>query len=636
MPGEDRYRRIRKTLLDLAGKGVLPDRILVKGLEIAEREPEELSGNSLQYCLLLDRLIRKEVNTAEFLDRWYAIDSSSPMQSGLKPGMRIGRYRIQSLIARGGMGAVWRGVDTNTDEIVAIKAIANDLISNPSFKKRINDEAHRHQRLVHPNIIPLKDVFESAGVTCIVMKMIDGPSLYRKLESHPNKRLEVNAAVPILKDILGALDYAHRQGVIHRDVKPSNVLIDENNQAILIDFGIALAVGEDRHTRTGEIVGTTLYLSPEQINNPKTIDHRSDIYSVGCVFYEMLTGRPPFLGGRDGVADSDFSIMQAHVTKQPIHPKKLISSIPAKLDELVMGALEKDPNKRIPGCREFEKLLNDALQPTEEERRKHAAQRRTEEQRRDEKAKEENQKRTEQEAEQWRLEAEAHRKVEEEQERKRAAKSPNRLYRYSGGIAVIAIVVVIVSVMMTAREEISPPPPPAPAPAPALNALDYFTRGLALQNKGDLDGALIEYGEAIRLKPDYADAYNNRGIARSDTRDFDGAIKDYSEAIRLNPDYALAYNNRGNAREGKRDFDGAIKDYSEAIRLKPDYALAYLNRGVARYGKRDFDGAIKDYSEAIRLNPDDVDAYSKRSIVLRDKGDLNGAARDEEAARRIK
>ena len=276
-------------------------------------------------------------------------------------------------------------------------------------------------------------------------------------------------------------------------------------------------MGEDRHTRTGEIIGTTVYLSPEQINNPKTIDHRSDIYSVGCVFYEMLTGRPPFLGGRDGVADSDFSIMQAHVTKQPIHPKKLISSIPAKLDELVMGALEKDPNKRIPGCREFEKLLNDALQPTEEERRKHATQWRTEEQRRDEKAEEENRKRIEQEAEQWSLEAEAHRRVEEEQERKRADKSPNRLYRYSGGIAVIAIVVaVIVLVMMTAREEISPPPPPpppsAPAPAPALNALDYFTRGRALQNKGDLDGALIEYGEAIRLKPDYADAYFNRGL----------------------------------------------------------------------------------------------------------------------------
>jgi serine/threonine-protein kinase len=368
MPREDRYRQIRQTLLELAGKEVLPDRILAKALDIAKQKPEELSGNSPQYDVLLDRLTQKRLNTAEFVDAWYAIEASSPPHIGLKPGMQIGHYEIENLMARGGMGVVWRGRDLARKEPVAIKAIANDLITNPSFRKRIQDEAHRHQKLVHPNIIPVTDVFESGGATCIVMKLINGPSLSGMLENQPNKRLDVDAAVPIIKDILNALDYAHRQGIVHRDVKPSNVLIDESNRAILIDFGIALAMGEDRLTRTGEIVGTTLYLSPEQINSPKTIDHRSDIYSVGCVFYEMLTGRPPFVGGRDGVEDSDFSIQQAHVNKLPSNPKTIVPSIPAKLDEVIMAALEKDPNQRISGCREFEKLLDDALRPAKRER----------------------------------------------------------------------------------------------------------------------------------------------------------------------------------------------------------------------------------------------------------------------------
>ena len=275
----------------------------------------------------------------------------------LRPGNRAKHYIINSLIAKGGMGVVWHAWDLAQNEPIAIKAVANDLVANPEFKIRIQDEAHRHQRLQHPNIVPVLDVFEADGETCIVMKLIEGTSLDNFLASQVHNRLETRGAIPIARDILKALNYAHQHGIVHRDVKPSNVLLDKDNQAMLIDFGIALAMGEERRTRTGQIIGTPAYMSPEQITKPKSLDHRSDVYSVGCVFYEMLTGRPPFVKGEEEVGDTDFAIQQAHVTKRPFNPKSRVPNIPPDLDELVMAALEKDPNKRLPGCQEFLRLL---------------------------------------------------------------------------------------------------------------------------------------------------------------------------------------------------------------------------------------------------------------------------------------
>lgn len=278
----------------------------------------------------------------------------------IQPGRHIKHYVINDIIARGGMGVVWRALDIEKDEFVAIKAVSNDLISDSAFKARIKDEARRHLRLRHPNIVPVLDVFEFRDETCIIMELIDGTSLDSLLANKKDNRLDKEEAILIVQDILNALDYAHQAGIVHRDVKPSNVLLRKHNRALLIDFGIALAVGEERRTRTGQIVGTPLYMSPEQITNPTHIDHRSDVYSTGCVLYEMLSGRPPFVQGQDGVGDTDFAIQEAHVKIRPTNLRNHIPDIPAYLDELVMEALEKNPDQRIPGCREFVRLLEQA------------------------------------------------------------------------------------------------------------------------------------------------------------------------------------------------------------------------------------------------------------------------------------
>jgi serine/threonine-protein kinase len=261
------------------------------------------------------------------------------------------------------MGSVWRARDTKQNQLVAIKSVANDLIADPEFKVRIQDEARRHQRLQHPNIVPVPEVFDAEGETCIVMKLIDGSSLAKMLESLPNHRLDVEEATRIVRDVLQALDYAHRHGIVHRDVKPSNILVDNTGWVWLFDFGIAIAMGEQRRTRTGLTVGTTLYMSPEQITNPRRIDHRSDVYSVGCLFYELLTGRPPFVKNEDGIGDADFALQQAHVNKQPMNPRRRVAGIPADLDDIIMRALEKNPDDRIPGCQEFVRLLDQMGKP---------------------------------------------------------------------------------------------------------------------------------------------------------------------------------------------------------------------------------------------------------------------------------
>ncbi len=272
--------------------------------------------------------------------------------------MQVRQYVIKDLIAEGGMGSVWRAWDSRRNAFVAIKVVSNDLLADPDFKTRFLDEVHRHSRLSHPNIVPVLDVFEHEGQSYCVMQLIEGISLATLLKTKAARRLEIGEARQIMTDILTALDFAHQHGIIHRDIKPSNVLLDKEGRAYLIDFGIALAIGEQRRTRTGLAVGTPLYMSPEQIRRPKEIDHRSDVYSAGCVFYEMVTGRPPFLPAPGSRGDTDFAIKEAHIKAAPVPPRELVAGIPAGINRLILAALEKDPANRIPGCQEFMRLLN--------------------------------------------------------------------------------------------------------------------------------------------------------------------------------------------------------------------------------------------------------------------------------------
>src|SRR5262245_10708905 len=271
----------------------------------------------------------------------------------MQAGFVVRDYALEEKVGEGGMGEVWRSRHLMLDKPVAIKVMSEHLLADPAFEARFIQEARAQARLHHPQIIGATDFFREQGHYYLVMPMIEGYSLEDRLSQGP---LSIQEALRISVDVLAALDYAHQQAVIHRDVKPSNILVDRDGRAFLTDFGIALMMGQERRTRTGVAVGTPHYMSPEQIRRPRGVDHRTDVYSFGCVLYEMLTGRPPFDAG-DAEEDTDYVIKDAHVNRTPEPVRRWNPAIPEAINAIVMQALAKNPDDRFVSCGEFVRAL---------------------------------------------------------------------------------------------------------------------------------------------------------------------------------------------------------------------------------------------------------------------------------------
>ncbi|HKH45871.1 MAG TPA: serine/threonine-protein kinase [Thermoanaerobaculia bacterium] len=273
----------------------------------------------------------------------------------MQEGQRIRDYLLEEKIGEGGMGEVWRAEHTILHRKVAIKAMARHVETDPEFGQRFLQEAQSQARLNHPRIVHVSDFFAEDGQYFLVMPLLSGKNLADRLHDVQGP-LSVGEALGIARDVLDALDYAHQQGVIHRDVKPSNILLDQEDHASLTDFGIALSLGRQRVTQATTSLGTPHYMSPEQIRSPRTVDHRTDVYSFGCVLYEMLTGRPPFAEAADS-DDTDFALKEAHVYRVPEPLRTRNPQIPAWLDAVVLRALAKNPDERFSGCGEFRRTL---------------------------------------------------------------------------------------------------------------------------------------------------------------------------------------------------------------------------------------------------------------------------------------
>ena len=264
----------------------------------------------------------------------------------LDPGTNLGpRYRIEALLGRGGMGAVYKAYDKDLDRTVALKLVRPDLTSDPEVMQRFKQELLLSSKISHKNILRIHDLGDVNGIKFISMAYIEGEDLHRILKKRG--RLPVDQAVNIARQLCAALEAAHAEGVVHRDLKPQNVLIDQAGNAYVSDFGLAksLEVGAPTMTRTGELLGTPLYMSPEQAEGKRT-DHRSDLYALGLILYEMVTGEVPFSG------DSMFQVMYQRIKQDPKNPKLLNPDLPNSVVHVIMRCLEREPDRRYQSARE--------------------------------------------------------------------------------------------------------------------------------------------------------------------------------------------------------------------------------------------------------------------------------------------
>ena len=266
-----------------------------------------------------------------------------------------GRYEVGDLIGRGGMAEVHIGYDTRLGRTVAIKILRADLARDPSFQTRFRREAQAAAGLNHPAIVAVYDtgedtVLSSTGVPqavpFIVMEYVEGHTVRDILKG--DVAAPIDEAVEIITGVLSALEYSHHAGLVHRDIKPANVMLTPTGAVKVMDFGIARALADagQTMTQTQAVVGTAQYLSPEQARG-ETVDARSDLYSTGCLLFELLTGRPPFIG------DSPVSVAYQHVREQPPRPSQYASDVPQALDQIVLRALAKDRNERYSNAGEF-------------------------------------------------------------------------------------------------------------------------------------------------------------------------------------------------------------------------------------------------------------------------------------------
>jgi serine/threonine-protein kinase len=252
-----------------------------------------------------------------------------------------GKYRLSQRLGQGGMANVYKAYQTGLNRHVAIKAMHGHLVDQAGLIERFQQEATAVANLRHPNIVQVHDFFLVDDTYYMVMELIEGPTLQAELRKRKieGRFFDLAETAHIFRSLASAIDYAHERGVIHRDLKPTNIMFTADGQVVLTDFGIARIMGTTNYTVTGAVIGTPVYMSPEQAQG-RPVDARSDIYSLGAILYEMVTGQILF------ESDTPFAIMMKHVNEPPPPPTAIKPDTPRAVEQVILKTLSKDPAGR--------------------------------------------------------------------------------------------------------------------------------------------------------------------------------------------------------------------------------------------------------------------------------------------------
>ena len=512
----------------------------------------------------------------------------------MQAGATIGPYRVLGEVARGGAGVVLRAVGPQ-GEPVALKLLLGGERAPAGQRARFQREVEALRRVRHPHVVPLLAAGEAGGVPWVALEWVQGGTLQERLDRQGP--LEPGHAVELVEQLCGALAHCHAQGVLHRDVKPHNVLLRALDGApLLTDFGLTRDVDPSLSgaglSEPGRFLGTPGYLAPEQARGElQLVGPATDVYGLGALLVALLTGLPPY-----GTPTSFAAALDAF-ERAPPRPSAARPELDRGLDEVCLRALERDPRRRTP----TPAALLAELAAWGAGGAGGAAPRRR--------------------AAGWALGLLA-----------------------AGAAAGGAVLLARPRGNPSPSRPPAPPPaaveaPAAPAPAPpapsgrdAEEALLLLEQGRVLVDQRRWAEASQRFERAMALDPGLAAAWAERGNVRQQQQDLSGARADYDHALTLDPGCRLAWNNRGTLRRAQGDLSGAVEDYARGIEHHPEHANLWLNRGNARKDQGDLGGALVDYTRALELAPEDFAPWAERGTVHAALGDLERALVDYDQA----
>jgi serine/threonine protein kinase/tetratricopeptide (TPR) repeat protein len=552
-------------------------------------------------------------------------------------GKEIGKYRIEKRIGRGGMAEVYQGVHTNLDRKVAIKVLHGYLAEGGDFIARFKREAKAVANLRHPNIVQVHDFDVQDEIIFMVMEYIEGTNLQQRLVNLDKKgeRLSITQIGSIINDIAGALDYAHSKGMLHRDVKPSNILLDSNDKAYLTDFGIAKILSDQNFTATGTLIGTPAYMSPEQ-GMGEELSKESDIYSLGVVAFEMITGQVPY------DAQTPIAIVQKQISDPIPHINELVKNVPDQAQDVIDIALAKAPGSRYSSAEALVIALRTALHALEAvDPSLKATAASASKVDRDELISptvEMQDLSTPQEVDQPTVlmeeggqpeivedpglveesspdmnEAPRLERGADEKKTSFFSSTRNRILIGVGGIVLVAAVVIGVQSLgnTPASQDSAPPTEPAEQTAPqaGMSGEEYFEEAQSMMGQDQWTNAIENLDLALSAGFENADVYGLRAYAKLNLGNKIPAIDDFTRALELNETIYEYWRDRGITFFELGNLPAAIEDLNRALGINTDDSNGYRYRARVH---SELDGGVEAIDDALRaasLEPDNFENY---------------------------